>query len=310
MKNMEAMADNRSGVVDAQVRKKNRLAWLTVSMPLLATALALYRWLAFGIEPLVLGAFGIGYLLTAAGLELGYHRYFSHRAFKTTRFMEALLAILGSSAAQGPVFYWATFHRKHHTHTDSVGDPHSPVAPHSEGASEEGLWHAHVGWLFHSPLDGFGSNIKDLKRVSRLRFINQYYLLWVGLGLILPATITVLLSGITDLQTMIDLVLWTGFVRVFACQHVVWAINSLCHKIGRQDFRSGDNSRNIPLLSLLMWGAGWHNNHHAFPASASMQLKWFQPDPGLWLLRILAFFRLVWDLRIPEKVQIESKYIK
>lgn len=296
--------------LSAQEQKKNRLAFITVSLPMLLTVLALYRWFTLGLPIYVLAAFSIGYLLTAAGLELGYHRYFSHKSFKTSVYMESILAILGSTAAQGPVYYWATFHRKHHKHTDAVGDPHSPVAPHSEGAHGHGLLHAHIGWLFHAPLDGFGKNIKDLKKAKHLRFINKYYLVWVFLGLFLPALLVALTLGVSDLQRIIDLILWTGFVRIFACQHVVWAINSLCHKIGNQAFRSGDNSRNLPLLSLLMWGAGWHNNHHAFPASASLQLKWFQPDPGLWLLKIMGFFKLVWDLRIPEKNQIQAKYIK
>ncbi len=307
---MKTTINSNLQALQAQTRKKNRLAFLTVTIPALLTALALYRWLTMGVAPFVLVAFGIGYLLTAAGLEIGYHRYFSHKSFKTSQFMESLLAILGATAAQGPVFYWATFHRKHHRHTDAVGDPHSPVAPHSEEAHHEGLFYAHVGWLFHAPLDGFGSNIKDLRKQLHLKFINHYYLLWVAIGLLAPALLAVLFFGIVDPQVLIDLTLWAGFVRIFACQHVVWAINSLCHKIGGQAFRSGDNSRNLPLLSLLMWGAGWHNNHHAFPTSASLQLKWFQPDPGLWLLRILSFCRLVWDLRLPDKKQIQAKYIK
>lgn len=304
------LPNSRMLALQAQEKKKRRLAGLTVTIPMLLTLLALSRWLVLGLSPMVLVAFAISYLFTAAGLELGYHRYFSHKAFKTSKFMEGLLAILGSTGAQGPVFYWATFHRKHHTHTDTVGDPHSPVAPHAEGDEHGGLLHAHMGWLFHTPLQDFGSNIKDIRKVSHLKMINQRYLLWVVLGLVLPTLITALAFQISELKTIIDLILWTGFVRIFAAQHVVWAINSLCHKIGRQSFKSGDNSRNLPLLALLMWGAGWHNNHHAFPGSASMQLKWYQLDPGLWLLKLMSLTGLVWDLRIPEKIQIQSKSIK
>lgn len=296
--------------LQAQEKKKKRLARLTVTIPMMLTAVALYRWVILGLNPMVLVAFGICYLFTAAGLEIGYHRYFSHKAFRTSKFMESLLAILGATGAQGPVFYWATFHRKHHTHTDIVGDPHSPVAPHAEDDEHSGLLHAHMGWLFHTPLQDFGSNIKDLRKVSHLKAINKHYLLWVALGLVLPMLVAALVFQITDSKVLTDLLLWTGFVRIFAAQHIAWAINSLCHKIGRQSFRSGDNSRNLPLLSLLMWGAGWHNNHHAFPGSASMQLKWYHFDLGLWLLRGMSLVGLVWDLRIPEKVQIQSKSIK
>lgn len=293
-----------------QEKKKKRLAGLTVTIPLLFILVAIYRWLVLGLNPMVLVAFGISYLFTALGLELGYHRYFSHKAFKTSKFMDGLLAILGSTGAQGPVFFWATFHRKHHVHADVVGDPHSPVAPHSEDDEHGDLLHAHIGWFLHTPLQNFGSNIKDLRKLSHLKFINKHYLIWVVLGLVLLTLIIALIFQITELKALIDLLFWTGFVRIFAAQNVVWAINSLCHKIGQRSFRSGDNSRNLPLLSLLMWGAGWHNKHHAFPVSASMKLKWYQFDPGLWLLRLMSLTGLVWDLRIPEKTQIASKSIK
>lgn len=304
------LPDSRRLALKAQEKKKKRLAGLTVTIPAILTMVALGRWLVLGLNPMILVAFGISYLITAAGLELGYHRYFSHKAFKTSKFMEGLLAIVAATGAQGPVFYWTTFHRKHHTHTDRIGDPHSPVAPHAGDDEHGGLLHAHIGWLFHTPLQDFGSNIKDLRKMSHLKFINRHYLVWVVLGLILPTLVIALLFQITELKVLVDLLLWTGFVRIFAAQHVVWAINSLCHKIGRQSFKSGDNSRNLPLLSLLIWGAGWHNNHHAFPASASMQLKWYHFDTGFWLLKLMSMAGLIWDLRIPEKSQVESKSIK
>jgi stearoyl-CoA desaturase (delta-9 desaturase) len=241
--------------------------------------------------------FAITYVPIGLGVTIGFHRHLTHRSFKTSAFLRGVLAALGSAAIEGPVISWVADHRKHHTFSDRRGDPHSPHVDHGHGwrGALRGLAHAHVGWLFlHSQRAATERYASDLLADPIIRFVNTTSLLWALLGLAAPFGLGVALgdsiaAGLTGL-------LWGGAVRVFVLHHVTYSINSLCHYYGRQQFETGDHSRNLALLSLASLGEAWHNNHHAFPTSAFHGLRRFELDPSALVIRMLERTGLIWDV--------------
>jgi stearoyl-CoA desaturase (Delta-9 desaturase) len=278
------------------------------------TIAGVVRTLAFGVPPagLVVGGWlawggalrwqdlvvlAITYTLTGLGITVGYHRLFTHRSFKTTRGVRALLAVLGSMAVEGPVLEWVATHRKHHRFSDQPGDPHSPHLDHAPGwrGVLRGLAHAHVGWMFRGKdMANPGRYAKDLLADRDLRFISRTFPLWVVVGLALPFGLGVALTG--SVAGGLTGLLWGGAVRVFLLHHATFSINSLCHSFGRRPFATGDQSHNLAWLAPLAFGEGWHNNHHAFPTSARHGLGRWQLDPSAWLISGLERCHLAWDV--------------
>ena len=262
-------------------------------------ALALGGWLAWGgaLHPLDLLVLAIFYTLTGLGITVGFHRLFTHRSFKTTRTMRALLAVLGSMAVEGPLIEWVATHRKHHRFSDQPGDPHSPHADDAPGwrGALRGLGHAHVGWMLRGrEMANPARYAKDLLADPDLVFISRTFPLWVMVGLALPFALGVALTG--SIAGGLTGLLWGGAVRVFLLHHVTFSINSLCHYFGRRPFSTHDQSRNLAWLAPLAFGEAWHNNHHAFPTSARHGLSPWQLDPGAWLISNLERCHLAWDV--------------
>jgi stearoyl-CoA desaturase (delta-9 desaturase) len=244
-----------------------------------------------------LTVFAIVYVLTGLGITVGFHRLFTHRSFKTSRTVKAILAALGSAAIEGPIISWVADHRKHHACSDAEGDPHSPHHGHGGGfrGRMKGLFHAHMGWLFiHTERGSKKRFAQDLQRDPVIRFIDQTFLLWAALGLAVPFGLGVALGG-TVIAGLTGL-LWGGAVRMFVLHHVTYSINSLCHTFGRQPFQTKDESRNLAWLAPFTFGEAWHNNHHAFPSSAGHGLRRWQVDPSGWLISGLEKTGLVWDV--------------
>jgi stearoyl-CoA desaturase (Delta-9 desaturase) len=270
---------------------------VATAVPLAAVGLA--AWLAWGgslhwhdVVVLV-----ITYLLCGVGITVGYHRLFTHRSFKTTRTLRALLAVLGSMAIEGPLIDWASTHRKHHRFSDCPGDPHSPHVDHGAGwlGALKGLGHAHLGWIFRGKdIANPARYAKDLLADPDLRFISRTFPLWAAAGLALPFALGVALTG--TLVGGLTGLLWGGAVRIFLLHHATFSINSLCHFFGRRPFATGDESRNLAWLAPLSLGEAWHNNHHAFPTSARHGLGRWQLDPAAWLITGLEHCRLAWDV--------------
>jgi stearoyl-CoA desaturase (delta-9 desaturase) len=262
-------------------------------------ALSVAGWLAWGgsLRWQDLVVLAITYTLTGLGITVGYHRLFTHRSFKTTRLVRALLAVFGSMAVEGPVLEWVATHRKHHRFSDRAGDPHSPHVDHAPGFSGalRGLWHAHVGWMLRGKeMANPARYAKDLLSDRDLRLISRTFPLWVLAGLALPFGLGVALTGsvVGGLTGM----LWGGAVRIFLLHHATFSINSLCHSFGRRPFATRDQSRNLAWLAPLAFGEAWHNNHHAFPTSARHGLGRWELDPGGWLIAALERSRLAWDV--------------
>jgi stearoyl-CoA desaturase (Delta-9 desaturase) len=247
------------------------------------------------------------YVVCAFGTTIGFHRYFTHRGFEARAPVRALLAILGCMTMQGPVTQWVTDHRKHHALSDKPGDPHSPHG-HGDGAwgAVRGFVHAHVGWMFTNLGMEQGKEYgRDLYEDRLVRVIDRLYLLWVVLTLGIPFGIGYAVGGTWGAG--VEAVVWGGLIRIAAYQHATFSVNSICHMFGRQDFRSRDEARNNWVVALLVFGEGWHNNHHAFPVSARHGLERWQLDVSWWVIRGLEKLRLVSNVKVPDAAQLERR---
>lgn len=224
--------------------------------------------------------FGL-FFLRIFGVTAGYHRYFAHRAYKTSRVFQFVLGALAQSSLQSGLIWWASKHRDHHKYVDTPRDSHSP--------REYGFWFSHLGWIFneraqHPNLD----NVPDITRYPELVWLDRYH--WVpgaalGVGLWLWGGWSMLVVGFC-LSTVIT---W----------HSTFFINSLAHVFGKQRYLTGDDSRNNFWLALLTLGEGWHNNHHYYMSSVRQGFFWWEVDITYYLLKMLSWVGLVWDLKEP-----------
>lgn len=231
------------------------------------------------------------------GVTVGFHRLFTHRAFKTSAPMRLVWAVLGSMALEGPVIEWVAYHRRHHRFSDQEGDPHSPHVGHGEGVGGaiRGLFYAHVGWVLFSDESAEEEKYApDLIADPVVRFVDRTFILWVALGLALPFGLGVALTG-TIFGGLMGL-LWGGAVRIFALHHITFCVNSLCHFFGSRKFATADESRNLAWLAPFTFGEAWHNNHHAFPTSARHGLSRAEFDPSAILIALMERLGLVWDV--------------
>jgi stearoyl-CoA desaturase (delta-9 desaturase) len=255
----------------------------------------------------------IGYFVRMFFIEAGAHRYFAHRAFKTSRVLQAILgAGVAASGQRGPL-WWAWHHRKHHRLSDRPGDPHSPMVRGALGAVRGRFWHAHLGWLVQPQnLDTDLDAVKDLARYPELVFINKTHMLW-PIGLLV---ITVLLGAYTPLFGREGLgwsaAVWAFFVPTVLSLHGIFVVNSLTHggKPGRwhrRRFMTNDYTTNAWWLAIPTMGAAWHNNHHRYMNSARAGFYRWELDPSYLILCLLAQAKLVWDLHpVPAAVLDEG----
>jgi stearoyl-CoA desaturase (delta-9 desaturase) len=221
------------------------------------------------------------YFLRMFGVTAGYHRYFSHRAYKTSRIFQFLLALLAVSSAQKGVLWWAAHHRRHHRDSDRPEDVHSPV--------QRGLWWAHIGWIFSRRGDDISSaSVADFARYAELRWLEKWHLVPPG----------VLATGLY-LWGGLPAVIWGFCVSTTLLWHGTFTINSLAHAFGSRRYPTNDNSRNNVFLSLLTLGEGWHNNHHFYKSAANQGFFWWEFDPTFYALRVLSWLGIIWDVRTP-----------
>jgi len=240
------------------------------AVAIIFTESTLIEWLAL---PLVVLARGL--LVT-----VGYHRYFSHRAFKTSRPMQLLLAFLGCANLQQGPLWWASHHRQHHSHSDEAGDVHSPY--------HGGLFWAYFGWLWY-PFPDPNHRVRDWRRYPELVWLERF---WHVPGLLI-AGLCWWFGGVSCL--CIDFCL--SAVIIF---HICFLVNTVGHMNGSRRFATGDHSRNNVLLGVIGVGEGWHNNHHQYPTSAKLGLAWWELDVGYQTIWILERLGLVWDVRRPD----------
>lgn len=232
-----------------------------------------------------------------------YHRYFSHRSFKTNRFWQFIFAFIANTSAQRGPLWWASHHRKHHKFSDEKEDRHSPV--------QHGFWWSHVGWFIcESAFKTDYSVIKDLAKYPELKFLNRFDILAPAILALFTFILGEILNaywpslGTNGLQMLI----WGFFISTVILFHATFTINSLGHIYGKRRFKTKDSSRNNPWLAFITLGEGWHNNHHRFAVSARQGFYWWELDITYYTLKILSFFRIVSDLNpVPSRILEEGR---
>jgi stearoyl-CoA desaturase (delta-9 desaturase) len=221
------------------------------------------------------------YVVRMFGVTGGYHRYFSHRTFKTSRFGQFLFALLAMSSAQKSILWWAALHRHHHLHSDQPEDVHSPV--------HRSFFYSHVGWIFDKKHDKTRiEDVPDLAKYPELVFLDRFQLV--------PPFVLAVICFLVDG--------WSGlfigfFLSTVFLYHGTFFINSLAHVHGKQRYVTGDDSRNNWWLALITLGEGWHNNHHAYQRSTRRGFRWYEIDITYYILRALSWTGFVWDLGEP-----------
>jgi stearoyl-CoA desaturase (Delta-9 desaturase) len=291
---------------DRQSRKEQVALALFIGIPFLAIAAAVPMawggWLGWTDVAIAV----VMYAITGHGITVGFHRFFTHKSFKPNRPLKIALAIAGSMAIQGPVIRWVADHRKHHKFSDRDGDPHSPWRyGQTIPALTKGFLHAHMMWLFdpeQTPQRKYAPDLlkdRDIVRVSRA------FPLLVAISLLLPA----LLGGLLTMSWAgaLTAFFWASLVRVGLLHHVTWSINSICHTVGEQPFKSRDKSGNVWWLAIPSMGESWHNLHHADPTCARHGVLPGQVDTSA--RTIWAFEKLGWvhSVRWPVKERLEAK---
>ena len=270
-----------------------RVDWIRI-LPFLGMHVACLAVLWVGWSPTAVWVALALYLTRMFAITGFYHRYFSHRAYRTSRPAQFLFALAGNSAVQRGPLWWAAHHRHHHRVSDHEGDPHSPHV--------NGFWWSHLGWLTdpaNFPTDL--SRVPDLARFRELRWLDRYDTLvplavmggTFGLGALLERFAPGL--GTNGWQMFV----WGFFVSTVLLFHATCLVNSAAHLIGRRRFETSDGSRNSLIVALLTMGEGWHNNHHHYCASTRQGFLWWEIDATYYLLRGLQAVGIVWDIREP-----------
>jgi stearoyl-CoA desaturase (delta-9 desaturase) len=282
------------------------IAAVVVGGQVIGTIAALWLAVVYGVSIVSLMLFFVLYVWTTLSVTIGFHRHFAHRSFRTTRWMRGVFVIGGSMAYQGPLVYWVSTHRRHHQFSDVPGDPHSPHL-HSGGVRGWwlGFWHSHVGWLFAPDISNAPRFVPDILSDPHVFRMQQRYIVWALLGLALPAVVGLLASGTA--YGALEGFLWGGPVRLFVVSNVSWAVGSVSHLWGRRPFETHDHSANNFWVSLLAFGEGLQNNHHAFPAAARHAFHRWEPDLSGWVIGHLERLGLIWDLKHPTPAAIEHK---
>ena len=234
-----------------------------------------------------------------------YHRYFSHKTFKTSRVAQFIFAIIGASAVQRGPIWWAAHHRGHHMHSDTEKDQHSPKT-HSFLWSHTGWFLSKANFITHTKL------VKELSRFPELRLVDRFDILvpiFTCIGLFYFGEF--INSKYPELNTNgFQLLSWGFIVSTIFLYHATFLVNSVAHLWGKKRYGTQDSSRNNFIVALLTFGEGWHNNHHHFPGSAKQGFYWWEIDLTYYLLKLLSIFGIIWDIRTVSNNIRESNKVK
>jgi stearoyl-CoA desaturase (delta-9 desaturase) len=268
-----------------------RIDWLR-AIPFLAMHFACVGVLWVGVSAVALWTAAALYALRMFALTAFYHRYFSHRTFNASRGVQFAFALIGASCVQRGPLWWAAHHRNHHRHADTALDPHSPTL--------RGFLWSHAGWfLTREAFRTDWARVPDFAKYPELRWLDRY-------DTVVPVVLAVLLyvfgawlaTAVPEAGTNgAQMLVWGFFVSTVVLFHATVTINSLAHRVGTRRFETSDDSRNNAWLALITFGEGWHNNHHFFPGTVRQGFRWWEIDITWYLLRGLAAFGLVRDLK-------------
>ena len=261
-------------------KNSNKINWTTITGVVVFHLLAAAALFTFSWQNLAAGLF-FWWLAGSLGIGIGYHRLLTHRGFKTPRWLERTLALIGTLAMQSGPITWVTTHRLHHAFTDQERDPHSP---------RHGTYWSHMGWIFrgtaqNNSLATMQRYSPDLMRDPFLVALDRYY--WIPAAVL--AAVLLAIGGPS-------MVLWAIFLRTVVGWHFTWLVNSATHLWGTRRFETRDDSRNNGLIAAITWGEGWHNNHHAYPRSARHGLTWYEFDINWIQIKVLEKMGLIKNL--------------
>lgn len=278
---MGAETISRGVTVEAVQPRRLDLDWFK-SVPFFAMHAAVIVGLFF--VPLTWSGLALTiamYYVRMFGLNTGYHRYFSHRSFKTNRWFQFFLALLGTLTVQKGVLWWAAHHRNHHKYSDTKDDVHSPTV--------QGLWWSHVGWVLSRKYDKAPlETMRDFDKYPEIQWLNRHFMIPV-IGM---AVLLAVIGGLSGFY-------WGFVVSTVLLWHGTFTVNSLAHLWGRRRYNTTDTSRNNLWIALITLGEGWHNNHHHYMNSARQGFFWWEIDPSYYVLKVLEKVRIVWDIRVP-----------
>lgn len=288
--------------IDAIVNGPKEITWSRV-LPFAFLHLGCLGVLWVGFSPVaVISAIALYYIRIFA-ITGFYHRYFSHKTYKTSRFMQFLMGVVGVSAVQRGPLWWAAHHRNHHKYSDMKEDIHSP--------KQRGFFWSHMGWILcdaYMPTDY--KRVPDLAKYPELVFLNRFdWLMPAVLGIATLVSGALMEIYAPQLGTnALQMFVWAFFISTVLVFHGTCTINSLSHVIGNRRFETTDTSRNNFILALVTLGEGWHNNHHFYCGSTRQGFYWWEVDISYYVLKIMSFFGLVWDLHpVPKFVYDEAK---
>jgi len=293
------LAEHHAASADAA--DADSIEWARI-LPFIAMHLACLAVIWVGISWIAVIVALVAYLVRMFAITGLYHRYFSHRTFKTSRLGQFIFGVLGASAVQRGPIWWAAHHRHHHAHSDQEGDIHSP--------KQVGFWRAHMGWFLSNR--GFAPDLKyvrDLMQFRELRWLDRFDIAvpaLLGVGMFLLGML--LEKQAPHLHTNgWQMLVWGFFISTVLCYHGTYTINSLSHVFGRQRYRTGDTSRNNWLLAIITLGEGWHNNHHFYPNSTRQGFYWWEIDVSYYVLKVLSWLGIIWDLKpVPVEMRDHS----
>jgi stearoyl-CoA desaturase (delta-9 desaturase) len=259
------------------------------SLPFIGLHFACLAVLFTGFSYTALALCGFTYFIRMFGITAGYHRYFSHRSYKTSRFVQFLIACLACSALQKGPMWWSSHHRRHHRFSDTPDDPHSPHVT--------SFWWAHLGWIMSNDHNNIQWNeVRDWSRFPEIRWLDRFH--WIP-GILLAVGCFLIGFALGGWPEGWCTLVWGFVVSTVLLYHCTFSINSLSHLIGTRRYATDDQSRNNLFLALITLGEGWHNNHHHYQSSANQGFFWWEIDISYYVLRLMRTLGLVWDLRKP-----------
>lgn len=294
------MSDSAGG--DAAARRGG-VMWRDLNWTVIIAIAAMHVIACAAVFPKLFSWSGLAIFLAmiwisgGLGVTLSFHRLLTHRAFRTPKWMEYLLTVLGCLAWQGAPVLWVGVHRLHHKHSDLPDDPHSP---------RHGFTWSHILWTLHKRLDGIDGEgaARDLMRDPGQRMINRLHFLPQLLLAVLLVSVGWWIGG---MWLGLSWFVWGIALRTVVVYHGTWFVNSATHTWGYQNYRdTGDVSTNLWWVAMLSFGEGWHNNHHAHPRSAAHGLRWFELDMTWWTIRLLGILGLAHDIHLPTREQMPA----
>jgi len=288
--------------VDVEDPKSQRIDWARC-IPFIGMHAGCLLVIRVGFSWTALGAAVFLYLARVLAITGFFHRYFSHRSYKTSRGFQLVMAVLGATAVQRGVLWWAGHHREHHACADQEGDPHSP--------RRRGFLWSHIGWImtkanYMTPTH----RVQDWVKFPELVFLSRFdAAVPIAFAASLYVAGSLLDRSAPSLGTSgAQMLVWGFFVSTVALYHATFTINSLSHMYGRRRYATNDDSRNNPILAVITLGEGWHNNHHHYPVSARQGFYWWEPDATYCFLKALSWLGLIRELRpVPQEVLTQGR---